>query len=462
MKTQDSPLSKNQLVDYFESGCKSRERWVLGTEYEKFLYRNSDLHPLNYQGEKSISAVLKALTAFGWKGVYENKNIIGLVKPDGSQITLEPGGQLEFSSTPSWTLKENDQKIKSYLKEINFVSCHLGVGVLALGFQPKWGREDSHWMPKKRYRIMRQYMPRKGKLGLDMMLSTCSTQVSLDYSDEKDMVLKFRVSLALQPIVTALFAYSPFVMGKLSGFQSYRSYVWSQTDSDRSGDLPFVFEEGFGFERYTDYVLEVPMYLVKRNENYYDASGLSFRNFMKGQLEMMPGTFANLQDWIHHAGTVFPHTRLKRFLEIRGADVGPRERISALGALYVGLLYDKVALDEAWQLVRDWSAEERKTLIESVPRQGLSTLFRTYTVCDLAKKMLSISKNGLKRWNKERLKHLQNKGKIREEDSFSDESHQLDCLFSIVESKKSPAVDLIELYLGKWNKNIDSVFSLGL
>jgi glutamate--cysteine ligase len=318
--------------------------------------------------------------------------------------------------------------------------------MLGLGFDPKWRREDIPWMPKQRYRIMGNYMPKKGRLGLDMMLRTCTVQTNLDYQSEVDMVKKFRVSLALQPVAVALFANSPFVEGRPSGHLSYRSLIWTDTDPDRCGTLPFVFEPGFGFERYVDYMLDVPMYFVYRDGGYIDASGQSFRDFLAGRLPALPGEIPRIGDWADHLTTAFPEVRLKTFLEMRGADGGPWRRLCALPALWVGLLYDSAALDAAYDLIADWTAEEREKMRRDVPRMGLATPLRSRTFRDIALEMLEISREGLHR-------------RARRNSSGEDETHFLDPLFTIASSGRTPAEELLEDYRIRWRGKIDPVFT---
>src|SRR5499433_2553371 len=335
---------KRQLIEYLESGCKPPGAWRVGTEHEKFVFRRSDLHRVPYEGPDGIAAVLGEMTRFGWKPITEDGNTIALENDAQCAITLEPGGQFELSGAPLETVHQTCDEVHEHLRQVREVCDELGLGMLGLGFDPKWRREDIRWMPKQRYQIMRGYMPKKGRLGLDMMLRTCTVQTNLDYGSEADMVKKFRVSLALQPVAVALFANSPFVEGQPSGFLSHRSYIWTDTDPDRCGTLPFVFEPGFGFERYVDYMIDVPMYFVYRDGRYIDASGQSFREFIAGRLPALPGAVPSIGDWSDHITTVFPEVRLKRFLEMRGADCGPPPMLTALAALWTGLYYDETAL----------------------------------------------------------------------------------------------------------------------
>ncbi|MEI6985515.1 MAG: glutamate--cysteine ligase [Rhodospirillaceae bacterium] len=433
-----------QLMAELESGSKPAKLWRIGTEHEKFAFRLSDLRPLPYDGPDGINALLQGLTRFGWAPVCEDGNIIALSKGLAS-ISLEPGGQVELSGAPLATIHETCYELREHLSQIKAIDAELSTGMIGLGFNPKWRLDDIPWMPKGRYGIMRSYMPKRGGLGLDMMARTCTVQVNLDYADEADMVRKFRVSLALQPIATALFANSPFTEGRANGFQSFRSHIWTDTDPDRCGDLPFVFEDGFGFERYVDYALDVPMYFVYRNGRYIDASGLSFRDFLAGRLPVLPGEQPLLTDWTDHLTTLFPEVRLKKFLEMRGADGGPWERLCALPALWVGLLYDGEALDAAWELVKDWTIDERAALRRDVPRHALTTPFRSRTVRDVALEMLAISAAGLSR-------------RACHSDCGDDESIFLHTLRTIADSGETPADALLKLYHGPWGGNVDPVF----
>jgi glutamate--cysteine ligase len=437
--------SKAQLVEYLAAGCKPASAWRIGTEHEKFAFRCDDLAPLPYDGERGIRAVLEGLLAFGWEPVEEAGHVIALVK-DRASVTLEPGGQLELSGAPVETVHATCREVNEHLKQVKEIGSRLNIAFLGLGFNPKWRREDIPWMPKGRYAIMRRYMPLKGGLGLDMMLRTCTVQVNLDFASEADMVKKFRVSLALQPVATALWANSPFVEGKPSGLLSYRSHIWTDTDPDRTGILPFVFEDGMGFERYVDYALDVPMYFVYRNGTYIDVAGSSFRDFMAGRLAALPGELPTLGDWVDHLTTMFPEVRLKRFLEMRGADGGPWRRLCALPAFWVGLLYDQTALDAAWDLVKDWSIVEHEGLRAGVPTRGLATPFRNGTVRDLALAALDISRDGLKR-------------RARNDAYGRDETIFLETLQAIAQSGQTPADDMLADFHGRWQGNIDEVFS---
>ena len=441
----DSPITgKAQLVEYIASGGKPKEDWRIGTEHEKFGFRLDDLRPPTFEGERGIEALLKGLTRFGWEAVEEHGNVIALLK-DGASVTLEPAGQFELSGAMLENIHETCSEVGGHLKEVKTVADELGLGFLGMGFQPKWRREDMPWMPKGRYKIMRDYMPKVGQLGLDMMTRTCTVQVNLDYADEADMVKKFRVSLALQPIATALFADSPFTEGKPNGYLSYRSHIWTDTDPDRTGMLDFVFEDGFGYERYVDYLLDVPMYFSYRDGEYIDLSGQSFRKFMDGKLAALPGAVPTLRDWSDHMTTAFPEVRMKKFLEMRGADGGPWSRLCALPAFWVGLLYDDAALDAAWDLVKDFTLAERNALRDGVPERALKVPFRNGTLRDLALQALKISAAGLQR-------------RARHNGNGADESIFLTPLIDFADANETPAERKLALFHGEWGGSVDPVF----
>jgi glutamate--cysteine ligase len=445
-KSPGVPISDlRQLAEYHASGSKLPSAWRVGTEHEKFVFRKSDLRRAPYEGPDGIGALLQGMTRFGWEPVREGDNVIALENDARCSITLEPGGQFELSGAPLETIHQTCDEVHEHLRQVREVCEELGLGMIGLGFDPKSRREDVSWMPKGRYRIMRDYMPKRGSLGLDMMLRTCTVQANLDYQSEADMVKKFRVSLALQPVAVALFATSPFKEGKPNGYQSYRSHVWTDLDPDRSGTLPFVFEDGFGFERYVDYLLDVPMYFVYRDGKYIDASGQSFRDFLKGKLPALPGEIPTMTDWVDHSTTAFPEVRLKTFLEMRGADGGPWRRICALPAFWVGLLYDTVALDAAYDLIADWTEAEREAMRAEVPRLGLDARIRSRTLRDVALEVLDMARDGLHR-------------RVRRDRAGEDETHFLDTLFSIAGSGRSPAAEMLEDYEKRWGGDIKRVY----
>lgn len=438
--------AKYELVEYLAAGCKPATAFRIGTEHEKIGFTTDDLRPLPYDGPRGIRALLDGLAdRFGWERVVEGGNPIALLK-DNCSVTLEPGGQFELSGAPLETLHQTCCEVHTHLDEVRKIAEPLGIGMLGMGFNPKWRREDIQWMPKGRYKIMRRYMPLKGKLGLDMMLRTATVQVNLDFSSEADMVKKFQVSLALQPVVTAMFANSPFVDGRPSGLLSSRSNVWTDTDPDRCGTIPFVFQQGFGFERYVDYLLDVPMYFVYRNGEYIDVAGQSFRDFMAGRLPGLPGEVPTISDWADHVTTAFPEVRLKRYLEMRGADTGPFKSICALPALWTGLLYDQAALDAAADLVADWTDAEREQLRSEVPRLGLRTPFRGGTIQAIAQEMVALAKAGLAR-------------RARMNWDAQDETRYLKPLEQIALTGVTPAEDELRRYEDSWGRSVDPAFT---
>jgi len=438
--------SRSQLAEYLESGCKPESRWRLGTEHEKFGYCLETHAPLPYEGDCGIRAVLEGLVRqFGWRPVYEHGNPIALLDDTGASITLEPGGQLELSGAVLDNIHETCLEVNAHLKQVITVAEPLGGAFLGMGFHPFMRREDAPWMPKGRYRIMRAYMPKVGNLGLDMMTRTCTVQVNMDFCSEEDMARKFRTSLALQPVATALFANSPFLEGKPSGFLSYRSHVWEDTDPDRTGMLPFVFEEGFGFERYVEYMLGVPMYFVHRGEDYIDASGQSFRDFLKGKLPALPGERPTLADWEDHLTTAFPEVRLKRYLEMRGADGAPWDVLCALPAFWAGLLYHRPSLDAAWDIASDWTMEQRLRLRSDAPRLGLKAVVNGRTLQDVAKELLDLAHAGLS-------------ARARFNSAGENETGFLSPLQEIADSGITEAEKKLALYHGRWNGSVDPVF----
>lgn len=387
----------DQLTSYLEKGCKPKADWRIGTEHEKFVYCRTSLKPVGYEGETGIRAILEALAArTGWQLIVENDKPIGL-KGDGASVSLEPGGQFELSGAPLKTVHQTCDEVHTHLAAIKEIADPMGVAFFGAGFAPFWTRDEMPKMPKPRYDIMRRYMPKVGGLGLDMMHRTCTVQVNLDYSSEADMAAKFKTSLALQPIATALFANSTLVEGKNSGWASWRAHIWTDTDPDRTGLLDFVFEDGFGFERYRDYMLDVPMYFVRRRGEYIDAAGQSFRDFLAGKLPAAPGERPTMSDWEDHLSTAFPEVRLKQFLEMRGADSGPWARICALPAFWVGLLYDETARAAAWDVAKGWSRETREALRVDAAHYGLRAKVDGRLVKDVALEVTRIARDGLKR-----------------------------------------------------------------
>ena len=445
--TGEDPIieSREHLIALFADGEKPPEKWKIGTEHEKFVYSKKDHHAPSYEEKGGIHTLLIGLTRYGWKPVFEGENIIALSGADGA-ISLEPAGQLELSGAPLDNLHQTCAETGRHLEQVKTVGDMLGLGFLGLGMWPDKTRAELPVMPKGRYGIMLNHMPRVGTMGLDMMLRTCTIQVNLDYCSEAMMAKMFRTSLALQPLATALFANSPFTEGKPNGFLSYRSHIWSDTDPHRTGMLPFVFEDGFGYERYADYALDVPMYFVYRDGKYIDAAGQSFRDFLKGQLPALPGELPQMSDWADHLSTAFPEVRLKSFLEMRGADGGPWNRICALPAFWVGLLYDSAALDAAWDVVKHWSMDERQTLRDAVPRLALDApIPGGRTLRDIAREVLDISAAGLT-------------SRARLNGSGDNETGYLDALQEIVASGKVPAQRLLDHYHNAWGGDVRHVY----
>jgi len=438
--------NRDELVAYLESGCKPADKWVIGTEHEKFGFDIKTRQPIPYDGPAGVKAIFDGLiTKYDWEPVLENGKMIALYQ-DGQAISLEPGGQFELSGAPLPTVHKTCGEVNTHLDQVKDIAGQLGIGFIGMGFHPTASRADFDTMPKDRYGIMTAYMPKKGTMGLDMMYRTCTVQVNLDFGSEQDMARKFRVGMALQPLATALFANSPFKDGLLSDFISLRANVWTDTDNERCGTLPFVFDDGFGFEQYADYALDVPMYFVYRDGKYIDASGQSFRDFLAGKLPALPGEKPTLKDWDNHLTTIFTEVRMKKYMEMRGADGGPWRRICALPAFWVGLLYDGASLDAAMDLIRGWTVEDVDNMRFAVTREG----FRTAapggrTLQDIAQSALEISRAGLKA-----------RGNI---DTWgNDETHFLDTLQRSVDAGVTHAEELVHLYKGAWAGNLDRVF----
>jgi len=444
-----APLSRDQLIHAMSKGEKPRDQWRIGAEHEKFGFDKSTLRRPAYDGPGGIKAMLEGLTRFGWTPVLEGDHVIALERKNAegfsASISLEPGGQFELSGAPLKDIHDICNETGQHLMEVKQVADQLNLGFLGLGFDPMWRREDIPVMPKGRYDVMRAYMPKKGKLGLDMMLRTCTIQANLDFDSEADMVTKFRTSLALQPIATALFANSPFTEGKPNGFVSARANVWTDTDPDRTGMLGFVFEDGFGYERYADYALDAPMYFAKRGQTYVDLSGQSFRAFIEGKLDALPGDRATVQDWADHLTTLFPEVRLKQYLEMRGADGGPWSRICALPALWAGILYDAPSLAAAWDLCKDWDIADHERLRRDVTRLGLKAEVGGRSVRDVAVDMVNIAKQGLK-------------NRARFSGGMVDERGYITELEDIADSGVTSADRLLELYNGEWGGDISRVY----
>lgn len=443
--------SKDELISWIAAGEKPESAFRIGTEHEKFPFYRSDLAPVPYEGRAGaggIRALLEGMQQrLGWEPIVDAGNIIGLAGPEGGgAISLEPGGQFELSGAPLEDIHQTQAELAAHLADVKTVAEPHGIGFVALGASPLWTRAETPAMPKGRYKIMANYMPKVGTMGLDMMFRTCTVQVNLDFSTEADMVRKLRVSLALQPLATALFASSPFLEHKLNGFQSMRSEIWRDTDNARSGMLAFAFDEGMSYEGYVDWALDVPMYFVKRGDIYHDVAGASFRDLLAGRLPQLPGERATMSDWANHLSTLFPEVRLKRFLEMRGADAGPPDMLAALPAFWVGLLYDQSALDAAWDLVKGWSAKERQALRDAVPKQGLAATVAGRKLNDIAAEVLELSRAGLAR-------------RARQNASGQDESVFLAPLQEIVAHRRSLAQLLEERFRSAWNGKVEPVMT---
>ncbi|MCO5126166.1 MAG: glutamate--cysteine ligase [Rhodobacteraceae bacterium] len=437
-----------QLAEYMASGEKPKEDWRIGTEHEKFGYCKDTLLPLPYDGPRSIKAMLEGLRdRFGWDPVFEQGNIIGLTK-DGANVSLEPGGQLELSGAPLETIHQTCDEVNEHLREVHEIADRIGARFIGLGAAPEWSHDQMPMMPKGRYRLMTDYMGRVGTHGTQMMYRTCTVQVNLDFASEADMVKKLRVALSLQPVATALFANSPFFEGKPNGHKSWRSRIWRSLDDARTGMLPFVFEDGMGYQRYVDWVLDVPMYFVYRDGKYINALGQSFRDFLKGELPALPGEKPTLSDWADHMTTVFPEARVKKYIEMRGADGGPWRRLCALPALWVGLLYDQSALDAAWDLCKHWDDETREALRVAASVDGLQAEAGGVKMHDLAREAVAIAQAGLKA-----------RARPGAAGMIPDETHFLNALQESVDSGKVPADELLEKYHGEWAGDLSRIYA---
>jgi glutamate--cysteine ligase len=442
-----TPLTtRAELIEWFAAGEKPRARFAIGTEHEKIPFYRDSRDPVPYDGEQGIKALLEGLAReTGWEPILDLGNIIGLAAEEGGAISIEPGGQFELSGAALPDIHATAAELATHLAAAKQVADPLGIGFLTLGMSPKWRRDETPVMPKSRYRIMASYMPKVGSLGLDMMLRTATVQVNLDFASEADMVRKMRASLALQPVATALFANSPFTDGRPNGFLSRRSEVWRDTDADRTGMLPFAFEAGFGYEAYADWLLDMPMYFVKRGDTYHDVSGASFRDLMAGKLPQLPGEYATVADWANHASTAFPEVRLKRFLEMRGADVGDSRMIAAQAAFWTGLLYDETALDAALDLVKGWSVANREAARATAPRLGLATPVANTTLGVVAE-ALAIARSGLR-------------ARGRRDAEGRDETMYLQPLEAIVAAGRTRAEDLLADYEGRWGRCVRAAFT---
>jgi len=439
---------RDDLVHWLAEGVKPKSQFRIGTEHEKFAFTLEGHRPVPYEGRRGIRALLEGMQhLLGWQPIMEGQSIIGLFDvTGGGAISLEPGGQFELSGAQLETVHQTSGELMAHLAQVREVAQPLHIGFLGIGMTPSWTLAETPKMPKGRYRIMTAYMPKVGTHGLDMMYRTCTVQTNLDFSSEADMVKKLRVSIALQPVATALFANSPFTDGKPNGYLSFRSEIWRDTDNARAGMLPWVFEPGMGFERWVDYALDVPMYFIKHGDDYVDVAGQSFRDLLAGKLAVMPGARATISDWANHLSTIFPEVRLKRYLEMRGADSGALRNLLALPALWVGILYDDTSLDAAWDLVKGWTAEDRQSLRYAVPKQGLAATVRGRTVLEIATEALKFANTGLRR-----RKHIDVEG--------WDESRYLEPLGDRLARGTTPAQELLDKYHGPWHGSVDPIYT---
>ena len=437
-----------QLAQYLADGCKPKTDWRIGTEHEKFGYCKDTLQPLPFEGERSIEAVLAALRdRHGWAELREGGKLTGLEK-DGANVSLEPGGALELSGAPLESIHETCDEVNQHLREVMDIANEIGVSFIGLGAAPTWTHAQMPLMPKGRYKLMDAYMGKVGTMGRTMMRRTCTVQVNLDFGSEADMVQKMRVAVALQPVATALFANSPFFEGQTNGHKSWRSRVWRDLDADRTGMIPFIFEDGFGFEAWVQYALDVPMYFVYRDGKYIDALGMSFRDFLAGKLPAMPGEIPTLSDWADHLTTAFPEARMKKYIEMRGADGGPWRRLCALPAFWVGLMYDQGALDAAWDLVKDFDAETREALRVRASVDGLQAQVGDIRMLDLARQAVAISHQGLKA-----------RARPGAGGMIPDETHFLNALTESIDTGQAPADELLAHYNGEWQGDLNRIFA---
>jgi glutamate--cysteine ligase len=447
-QTDMTPIeTRDELVAWLEGGIKPKSEFRVGTEHEKFPFCVVGHAPVPYAGDRGIKALLDGMQRqLGWEAILDAGNIIGLFdEKSGGAISLEPGGQFELSGAPVATIHQTCTELQGHLDQLRHVAEPLGVRFLGMGMTPTWTRAQIPVMPKRRYAIMATYMPKVGTRGLDMMFRTCTVQANLDFSSEADMVQKLRVAVALQPVATALFANSPFTEGKPNGLLSFRSEIWRDTDNDRAGMLPWAFEDGMGFERWVDYALDVPMYFVKRADEYIDVAGLSFRDLMAGKLEKLPGERATISDWANHLTTIFPEVRLKRYLEMRGSDSVPWRRLPALPAFWVGLLYDDEAMAAAWDIAKNWSAAERQKLRDDVPRLGFRAEIGGRSMLDLARECVALACEGLQR-------------RARLDREGDDETQYLACLEASIEKRETPADELLRKYETEWDRRVEPAF----
>lgn len=439
-----SVIEKNQELEaYFHDAGKPRERWRVGTEYEKVGIDRHSGQAIPYFGRRGVEYILRELIErFRWEPDEQDGHIIALSR-DKAQITLEPGGQIELSGEPCESIHCTYAEFTQHIRELLEVTEPLGIIFLGLGMQPVSRVEEIEWVPKQRYRIMGPYMLKVGKLGQRMMKQTATVQANIDFSDEKDAMAKFRTGMGLAPILISMFANSPICDGQLNGYRSFREHIWTDTDNNRSGLLKFAFAPDVGFAHYVEYALDVPMYFIVRKKNYIDMTGVTFRQFLQFGHN---GERATLEDWHDHLTTLFPETRIKRYIEIRSVDSQPPELMPALSALIKGAFYDGDCLQAAWDLVKGWSWDERMQVYLDSHQEALSARIRRYSLLDLAKELMEIAWEGLRRQN-------------QVNDLGEDETIYLKPLKDLLDNGKCPADIVLEKWEGELHHDIKKLIA---
>lgn len=441
----DRVINRQDIVEYLQQGCKPKEQWRIGTEHEKFAFSWDNFSPIPYEGDKGLAAYFKLFVEKGWQPILEKENVIGVKNLDGASITLEPGGQIELSGAPVESLHESCQEIHQHFQETKEILSEFGMGLIGLGVHPELPKEKFPHMPKARYDIMRKYLANQGNHALDMMYKTCTIQANIDFSSEADMVKKMRVGIALQPIATALFANSPFYNGEIKDQYSFRSHIWKDTDPDRCGMIPFVFEENFGFDSHVDYVINVPTFFIIRDGEYIPATSGTFKQFLEGNHPDLKDYQPTLEDLKNHFTTIYTEVRLKQYMEMRGADIGSMEQLTALPAFWVGLMYDDQNLNSLYDMILDWSVDEILKLREDVPQTALHTEFRGEKLLVLARKLVELAKQGLVKRN------LLNENQ-------DNESIYLQSLERIVDEGRTQAEVILDYYQNRWKKNMKLLY----
>ena len=439
-------IKKDDLTEYFFRGIKSKNNLKIGVEHEKFILNTNTLKPLSYEEHNGIKEILEKLTTIGWTPLYDdNKQTIIALKRGKEAITLEPGGQIELSGAPLDNIHETCEETTNHLKELKKIGNELNFILLGMGVEPNLSLDDIPWMPKQRYGIMKKYMTKVGTLGHHMMKRTCTNQVNIDYSSEVDMIEKLRLMFNLESIATAMFANSPFDQGKISKYKSLRSHFWHHTDPDRTGLLPFVFEKGFSFEKYTDYALSVPMYFINRNHQYIDMTKYTFKEYLDENSNNQDDAIL-LKDWEDHLTTLFPQVRLKQYIEIRSMDACSWDLICSQPAFWIGILYDDEIMDNVKEITESWTQEDREYLNKTVPQEGLQSTFKEKKLISFAQDFFELSKKGLKKRNR-----LSKNGEF-------DESIHMKDLEKNLENGCSPADCLINKYKLNWDKSVMPIY----